>query len=206
MNGPETVPTIDPNEIGPEACYKLASGLIVPRPIGWIGSTGPHGHNLAPYSFFNMVSGAPPTVIFSTGLVEGSEKDTLANVRATGEFTVNIVSEDLAPAMNATSAAVARDVDEFELAGLTAVPGDMVSAPRVGEARASLECVANNFVPVGTPPRGNVVVFGEIVLFHVADGVVDGTRVDLDALAPVGRTSGPGYVRTRDRFEMLRPS
>lgn len=197
---------IDPRDLGSSGAYKLTSGLVVPRPIGWIGSQAADGtRNLAPFSFFNMVSGSPPTVIFSPGSGGGGPKDTLTNVRETGVFTVNIVSEELSEAMNATSATVAADVDEFELVGLTAVQGDIVDAPMVAESPASMECRATNFVPVGDQPDGSVVVFGEVVRYHVRPGVLEGTRVDFDVLLPVGRLSGPGYTRTRDRFDLIRP-
>ena len=98
--------------------YKLMAGLIVPRPIGWIGSRDPAGNdNVAPFSFFNMVSGSPPTLLFTTGM-SVRVKDTLANVRATGVFTVSVVSEEMATAMNLTSADHPADVDEFD-AGMT---------------------------------------------------------------------------------------
>ncbi|MEZ5296925.1 MAG: flavin reductase family protein, partial [Ilumatobacteraceae bacterium] len=101
--------------------YKLATGLIVPRPIGWIGTLSADGvPNVAPYSFFNVVSGLPPTFVFSPG--RGGRKDTLDNVRAVGEFTVNVVTAEVAEAMNASSASFPPDVDEFEACGLTAVP------------------------------------------------------------------------------------
>lgn len=199
--------SLDPAELGPEACYRLASGLVVPRPIGWIGTRDVHERpNLAPYSFFNMVSGWPPTVLFSGGSRAGNPKDSPSNARATGAFTVNIVSEELAMAMNATAANVPEDVDEFELAGITAVRGDLVDAPMVAEAPASFECRTTHVVAVGSDIRPSLVVFGEVVRFHVRPGVVVDGRVDLDQLLPIGRTSGPGYVRTRDRFEMQRPT
>lgn len=198
---------LDPADLGPEASYRLASGLVVPRPIGWIGTRDVHGRpNLAPYSFFNMVSGWPPTVLFSGGSRAGRPKDSPSNARANGAFTVNIVSEELATAMNVSAANVPEDVDEFEMAGLTAVPGDLVDAPMVAEAPASLECRTTHVVAVGSPPRPSLVVFGEVVRFHVRPGVMVDGRVDLDQLRPIGRTSGPGYVRTRDRFEMQRPT
>lgn len=194
--------TLEPDELGPSGCYKLISSLVVPRPIGWIGTYGIDGTpNLAPYSFFNVVSGWPPTVLFSGGSVAGSRKDSPSNAIATGAFTVNIVSEHLAEPMNASSATVPAEVDEFELVGLTAVRGEQVNAPRVGEAKASLECVVTHVVEVGS----NAVVFGEVVRFHHDVDVIVGTRVDLDLLAAVGRMSGPGYTRTRDRFTMQRP-
>ena len=180
----------------------LLSSLVVPRPIGWIGTYGVNGTpNLAPYSFFNVVSGWPPTVLFSGGSIEGRPKDSPSNAIAAGAFTVNIVSEDLAEAMNASSAKLPSEVDEFEIVGLTAVKGDVAHAPRVGEAKASLECRVLHVVEVGS----NTVVFGEVVRFHHQPDVVRGTKVDHDVLLPIGRMSGPGYTRTRDRFTMQRP-
>ena len=176
--------------------------LVAPRPIGWISSLSADGiPNLAPFSYFNAMAQAPHYVAFGIG----PPKDTLRNVEVTGEFAVNLATYDLREAMNATSAHVAAHVDEFELVGLTPVTGDLVRAPMVAEAPASMECRATRFVPVGTAPRGSVVVFGEVIRFHLRPGLVDGTRVDLDVLAPVGRLSGPGYTRTRDRFSMVRP-
>jgi flavin reductase (DIM6/NTAB) family NADH-FMN oxidoreductase RutF len=116
--------------------HKFAFGLIVPRPIGWIGSMDTSGvHNLAPFSFFNSVTGYPPTVLFSPGIRDGRQKDTLANVEATGVFTVNIVSAVLGSAMNETAATAARDVDEFALADVTAAPGPVLGAPMVAKAQ-----------------------------------------------------------------------
>jgi len=123
--------TFDLGELAPVDRYKLLSGLIVPRPIGWVGTADADGRrNLAPYSFFNMVVGTPPTVLFCPGF-HGRMKDSLANAIATGEFTLNMVTEGTVEAMNATSGDYPPDVDEFEIAGLTAVPGTVVSAPMV---------------------------------------------------------------------------
>lgn len=184
--------------------YKLLVGLVVPRPIGWIGTISRAGvANLAPYSFFNIVAGTPPTVLYAPGLTV-RVKDSLANARETSEFTVNIVTEELAEAMNLTSGEYPPEVDEFALAGLTAVPGDIVGAPMVAEAKANLECRVTQIIEVGSPP-GAAVVFGEVLRFHIRPEVLDGTRVDHEALRAVGRMAGDGYTTTRDRFEMPRP-
>ena len=186
--------------------YKLLIGLVVPRPIGWIGSISPDGvRNLAPYSFFNVVAGTPPTVLFSAGRRRGAHKDSLANVLATGEFTVNVVDEMLAEAMNLSSGDYPAEIDEFELAGLESRPGDRVAAPVVTAAPAALECRVVQTVELADPPS-NTVVFGRVIRIHVRDGVLDGTRVDPLALRAVGRMAGPGYTRTADGyFEMMRP-
>ena len=185
--------------------YKLMTGLIVPRPIGWIGSRGANGvNNLAPFSFFNMVSGTPPTLLFTTGMTV-RVKDSLANVRASGVFTVNIVTEEVAAAMNVTSDSFSPEVDEFATAGLTAIEGETVAAPMVAEAKANLECAVTHIHEVGEGPSASV-VFGEVSRFHVAESLLDGTRIDFAALKAVGRFAGSWYSRTTDLFEMERPS
>jgi len=186
--------------------YKLLIGLVVPRPIGWVGTVAADGtRNLAPYSFCNVVAGTPPTVLFSPGRRRGTPKDSLANVLETGEFTINIVDEALAEAMNLTAGEYGPEVDEFELAGLESVPGEVVSAPLVVAAPANLECRLIQTVDLGDPPT-NTVVFGSVERIHVRSDLLDGTRVDPIGLKAVGRMAGSGYVRTVDGyFEMERP-
>ena len=184
--------------------YKLLSGLIVPRPIGWIGTRSADGiDNLAPFSFFNMVAGTPPTVLFAPDMAVRI-KDTLANVLSTGVFTISVVSEDLASAMNATSATVAPETDEFDLADITKVEAVVVDAPMVGEARANLECVVTHVHEVGPGPAVSV-VFGEVRLVHAVDGILDGTRIQFTELEAVGRMAGAWYSRSTDLFAMERP-
>lgn len=186
--------------------YKLLTGLVVPRPIGWIGTRSPEGiANLAPFSFFNAVSGHPPTVLFSPGRFEGRPKDSWRNAVESGEFTVNIVSRRLLEAMNATAAKVAPGVDEFELAGLTSVGGDVVDAPLVAECSANLECRVTQVVPTGEPPHDAVVIFGRVVRFHIDENLLDGSRVDQVGLDALGRLAGPRYATTREILEIERP-
>jgi len=186
--------------------YKLLTGLIVPRPIGWIGTVDRDGvQNLAPYSFFNCVSATPPTVVVGTGSRAGEPKDTLSNLRDTGVFTVSIVTEEVVEAMNETSAEFPPDVDEFAEVGLTAVVGTTVPAPYVGEAKASLECEVNQIIPLGEPPTSWLVI-ARVRMVHVADDLLDGTRVDPERLKAVGRFAGSGYSTTADGlFSLTRP-
>ncbi|MGF1595372.1 MAG: flavin reductase family protein [Acidimicrobiales bacterium] len=199
--------TFASNDLDPTDRYKLLTGLVVPRPIGWIGTTDGAGHhNLAPYSFFQAVGSNPPIVLFSAGVVGGHEKDSLVNARASGEFTCNLVDMATAEAMNQSAAELGRTESEFDFAGLTPEPSVDIAAPRVAEARASFECRVVQVVELGEPPTVNVVVFGEVVRFHVDDEVLDGTRINHDALDAVGRMAGNGYATTRDRFELIRPT
>lgn len=185
--------------------YKLLSGLIVPRPIGWIGTVRTDGtFNLAPFSFFNLISTDPPIVIFSGGRRGDRPKDSVAFAEESGEFTVNIVSEEVAEAMNVTSASFDSAVDEFAEARLTPVMGRVVSAPMVGESPANLECRVIDAMDIGGE-SGSRLVFGEVVVVHVRDDILDGSRIDNDMLRAVGRMAGNTYINTRDRFELGRP-
>lgn len=193
------------SDLAPVDTYKLLTGLVVPRPIGWIGTVDADGRpNVAPYSFFNAVSGAPPTVIYSVGVGARGAKDSLANAVETGEFTCNIVGMAVAEGMNQSAAELPHGESEFDFAGLTPEPSVDVGAPRVAEARASFECRLTQTVEIGDPVA-NVVVFGEAVRFHIDDDILDGTRVDFEGLDAVGRLAGNWYADTRNRFELVRP-
>ena len=202
----EDTTTFVPDDLAGIDRYELLTGLVVPRPIGWIGTLGPDGRqNLAPFSFFNVVAGTPPTVLFSPGRRTGMPKDTLANVTASREFTVSVVDESLAEAMNLTSGEYPPDTDEFAVANLNARPGDVVAAPLVSEAPASLECRVTQILELADPPT-NAVVFGEVVRIHVRSDLLDGTRIDPVGLKAIGRMAGSSYTRIADGyFEMERP-
>lgn len=196
-----------PEDLGPKDTYKLLIGLVVPRPIGWIGTLDSGGvRNLAPFSFFNAVGADPPTVLFAPMDADAGSKDTLRNVEATGEFSVNVVSHDLGPAMNATAGRYPPEIDEFDVAGVTAETGVKIGAPVVAESPASMECVVSHTVRLGDAPTGSTVVFGTVLAFHIRPELLDGTRVDQEALDLIGRMGGPNYTTTRDVFSMVRPS
>jgi len=127
------------------------------------------------------------------------------NVEATGEFVVNIVSEEFAGQMNLCSADVSPEVDEFELSGLTAMASDLVKPPRVAESKVQMECRLHQIVRVSDQPGGGILVLGDVLRFHVQESLLDGYKIDPDKLNAVGRMGGPAYARTRDRFEMQRP-
>ena len=185
--------------------YKLATGLIVPRPIGWIGTVSADGDaNLAPYSFFNCVSGVPPTFVFAPA--RSVRRDTLDNVREVGEFTINIVTAEVVEAMNASAESLDAGVDEFAAVGVSAVPSTLIRPPMVGECKANIECVVTDIVDIGDPDNGNGLVIGEAVAFHVEEGLLDGTRVDQAGLRAIGRHAGNTYSNATDLFDLERPA
>ena len=192
------MPEIDPADLAPREVYYLLTGVVVPRPIAWVSSLAADGtRNLAPHSYFNAISSNPPIVHFtSTGV-----KDSLRNVRATGEFVVNIVSRQLAEPMNFTAADFPPDEDEFAWAGLDAAESRKVRPPRVAQAKAALECRVRTVLSMG---NGNM-VFGDVVHLHVDDAVWNDGRVDPALLEPLGRLGGSGYTTVGPETIMRMP-
>ena len=200
--------TILPSGRTPRDVYRLMTAMIVPRPIAFVSSLSRDGvRNLAPFSFFTAVSANPPVVCFSPMIrgANGSRKDTLLNIEATGEFVVNLVSEEIARQMNACSEDVPPDVDEFTLSGLTPAPSERVAPPRVRESKACMECRLLQVVHVSALPLGGSLVLGEVLLFHIDDRLFRNDTLDPCALHPIGRMGGSTYVRTTDMFDMPRP-
>jgi len=182
---------------------------VVPRPIGWISSISASGHvNLAPYSFFNGVSGEPPMVMFgANGNTDARTKDSLANVEETGEFVCNMATWDLRDQMNASSAAVDANVDEFDLAGLQTEPSELVKPPRVKAAPIHMECVYYKTLdmPSDTPGMRNALVTGQVVGIHINDDfLIDGV-IDIEKIMPLARMGYKDYTRVEKVFSMERP-
>lgn len=184
------------------------TSLVLPRPIAWVSTLSAEGRpNLAPFSFFNVVCANPPTVVFCPMLSgrTGRTKDTLNNLRSVPEFVIQVATQELAEKMNLSSGEYHSEVDEFAVAGLTAVPSRRVSVPRVGEAKAFLECRLQQIIPVGEGPGSGAMVLGEVIAIDVDDSLFDGENVNLDRLDPIGRLSGADYSTVRDRFALERP-
>lgn len=197
--------TVDPAAVPCVNTYKLLIGAVVPRPIAFVSTISPDGvPNLAPFSFFNAICAEPPVVAFACG-VRVPPKDTITNVRATGEFVVNIVTEAIAERMNLCSGEYEAGVDEFEVCRLTPAPSEVVRPPAVCESPVNLECKLLQIVDVSARPMGGSLVIGEVVRFHLDRGLIENFRVDPEKLRAIGRMGGNGYTRTRDRFEMIRP-
>ncbi len=187
--------------------YKLLVSTVVPRPIAWITTQDLDGSvNAAPFSFFNAVSGDPPVVAIGIGgRAPGDVKDTGGNIRRTGQFVVNMVSDALAEKMNVTAIDFDKSVNELTEAGLTTAASAKVRPPRIAESPVSFECERLVIVEVGVD---RAVVLGRVVAIHIKDEyVLDPARcyVDTPKLDLIGRMHGGGwYSRTRDRFELPR--
>jgi flavin reductase (DIM6/NTAB) family NADH-FMN oxidoreductase RutF len=200
--------TVNPAEAGPANVYKLMIGAIVPRPIAFVSSISADGiRNLAPFSFFTAASANPPVICFAPMVraSDGRQKDTLRNIQETGEFVVNIVSEDFVRQMNICSAEFPPEVDEWEQSGLTPIQSQCVTPPRVAESRFQMECRLVDVVSVSKQPLGGSLVLGEVLRFHISDELFDDYRIDADKLRAIGRMGGPTYTRTTDRFDLQRP-
>jgi len=186
--------------------HRLYLGFVQPRPIAWASTLSRDGKpNLAPFSFYNMVSANPPVVLFSPALnSRGEAKDTLRNVRETGEFVVATVTESNARAMNETSTEYPHDVSEFEAAGLTPLPAKVVRAHLVKESPINIECRVRQIISLGHEPGAGQVVFGDVLVLHIDDTILnDQGLIDADRLQAVARMGGHEYSRTRDRFELI---
>ena len=183
--------------------YKLLIGTVVPRPIAWVTTLSPEGRvNAAPYSFFNCLSADPP--ILALGVENHDDmsfKDTAHNIRMTEEFTVNIVDYANVEAMNICAVPFPSEVDELEMAGLTAIAGEKVRCPRIAEAPVALECRRHVTLELG---RSREVILGLVLAVHIREDIVDSERfyVDQQGLDAVGRMGGHGYASTRDYFDM----
>lgn len=189
--------------------YKIIGACVTPRPIAWVSTRSPEGVvNLSPFSFFNALGDNPPVLVL--GMVphqEGRLKDTPANIRATGEFVINLVDEAHGAAMNLTSVDAPAGVDEAALADIALVPSEEVAAPRIATAPVSFECRTMHFIETGA---NQVAIIGEVLHAHVQDRfITDAERIHLEipAMNLIARLHGAGwYGRQTDLFEMLRPN
>ncbi|WP_085808827.1 flavin reductase family protein [Sphingomonas sp. TZW2008] len=196
-------------DLPPRQRYRLLVSTVTPRPIAWVTTRGRNGVvNAAPYSFFNAMGDDPPLLVL--GLLkdgEGANKDTATNIIETGEFVVNLVSEDDAEAMNQSCVDAPRDVSEIDYAGIETAPATRVAPPLIASAPVSFECVRRELLEIG--PR-QVIAVGEVLVTHIRDAfVTDPERLHIDtaAMKLIGRMHGAGtYLRNSDTFTMQRPA
>ncbi|MFP5209269.1 MAG: flavin reductase family protein [Acidobacteriota bacterium] len=185
------------------AIYKLLIGMVAPRPIALITSMDEEGRlNAAPFSAYNYFGIDPPIIgvgIQNRPAEPATPKDTARNIRRTGEFVVNVVTEDIAQKMNICATDFPAEMSEVELAGFTTVPSQLVKVPRIAEAHAALECREYATMEIGS----SRIVLGRVVAIFVEDHYVDpaGPYIKAEELHAIGRMNGLGnYVRTRDAF------
>ena len=200
---------LDPDRLNTRTMYEWMIHSILPRPIAWVSTRSASGvANLAPFSFFQGVCARPPTLLFCpVNHRDGSPKDTLRNIEATGEFVVNTVSASDAEVMNATSAMLPPEDGEFDRFGVAKALSVKVGAPRVASAAVAFECRLDRVIRISEGAAGGNLVLGRILWMHVADAVIGpGGYPDPDRLDLVGRMGGTDYLRTRDRFPLERPS
>jgi flavin reductase (DIM6/NTAB) family NADH-FMN oxidoreductase RutF len=201
---------VRPEQVSHREFYRILISSVAPRPIAWVSTLNKAGRpNLAPFSFFNVVSAMPPVLGFSPALrrlESGHEvKGTLVNIRDTKEFVVNIVTYEMAEAMNLSSGEYEYAVDEFELAKLATRASEVVRPPQVAISPVSFECKLYQIIDFGNQPPAGSFVMGEIVCAHIEEDVVTQGQLDPNALDLIGRMGGMQYARTTERFEMARP-
>ncbi|WP_163528937.1 flavin reductase family protein [Halobacillus ihumii] len=193
----------DPSEHETKNIYKLLSGSVVPRPIAWVSTISDSGiRNLAPFSFFTVASRQPPMLCISigpgVGPRKGTVKDTLENIRTGKEFVINISSTPLGNEMQKTSENLAREVDEFEEAGLTPISSEKVRPMRVKEAPIHMECKLNQIVELGS----DHLIIGELVLYHIQEEYyMEEYKVNFEKLRPLGRLAA-SFSESRDFFSL----
>src|SRR5215471_7857126 len=193
----------DVEHVSARQTYNLLIGLVAPRPIALVTSMNEHGHlNAAPFSAYNYLGTDPPIVGLGVTNRPGNDfapKDTARNIRRTGEFVVNVVTEDIAHEMNICATDFPPEIDEIQMASLTTAPSSVVKVPRIAEAHAALECSEVTSMEIGR----SRIILGRVVSIYVEDRFVDpaGPYIRAEELHAIGRMNGLGsYVRTRDAF------
>ena len=203
-----------PSELGDREVYNVLLSAVAPRPIAWVSTISATGQtNLAPFSFFNVVCADPPMLGFAPSMrapkksvpTAGEPKDTLRNIRETGEFVVNVVTYELAEAMNLTSGDYDATISEFDVAKVASAPSKLVRPMRVAGSPVSFECKLHQILDFNPGPDGGSLVIGEIVSIHIHDPHIKEGRLDRNSLDLIGRMGGVQYSRTTERFEMVRP-
>ncbi|KAL5528037.1 hypothetical protein ACEPAF_7173 [Sanghuangporus sanghuang] len=216
--------TLNLDEMEKPLIYKMLTSAVIPRPIAFVSTLSDAGvPNLAPFSYFSLVAHNPPLLSVSFVLPSNRPKDTRENIKATSEFTVNIISEPFVEAANSTSIEAPAEIDEWAVSGLTPVPSEVVKPPRVRESAVSFECKLYHFLNItpthaigssspsdliSPPDATHSIVFGRIHRAHIRHSVLsqDGLSVDAAALRAVSRLGGTSYARIGEGFDLDRPS
>ena len=197
----------NPDTLDAKTIYKLITGSIIPRPIGWISTIDSNGiNNLAPFSYFNAVGEDPPHIMFSTVRGNNTNKDTLNNILNNNQFVVNMVTEDLVEAMNTTATAFPYDVDEFEVVHITPITSSKIKPMRVKESPISFECeMVHHYFLEDHKNGGACVIIGRIVMMHFEENVLlENHKINRDHYKPVARLEGANYCKLGEVFSIKR--
>jgi len=197
----------NPDTLEASAIYKLLTGSVIPRPIGWISTIDQNGiNNLAPFSYFNILGDDPPHVMFSTRRDNNTNKDTLNNVLNNKQFVVNMVTEELVEQMNATAQTVPSEVDEFELVGLTPLPSTLIKPNRVKESPITFECeMVHHYFLENSKAGGACVVIGRVIMMHIDESVLlENYKINMETYKPVARLAGANYTKIGEVFSIKR--
>ncbi|WP_353149022.1 flavin reductase family protein [Flavobacterium sp.] len=189
------------------ALYKLLTGTVIPRPIAWVATIDDNGiDNLAPFSFFNVVSEDPPHIMFSTVRTGNKNKDTLNNILTNKQFVVNLVTEDVVEQMNTTSQSVPADVNEFQLANVTPIDSIYIKPKRVKESLVHFECeMVHHYFIEKHQNGGACIIIGKIITMHIDDSILlENHKINLDKYKPVARLAGSNYSKLGEIFSIKR--
>jgi flavin reductase (DIM6/NTAB) family NADH-FMN oxidoreductase RutF len=193
--------SIDTSTLSSKDCYNLLSNLIIPRPIALVSSISKSGvENLAPFSFFMAGGANPPSVVFSPVVgLNGSEKDTLVNIRETGEYVINLVHKTIADGMNLTSKSIPADESEWDISGFSSLDSLTIRPKRVAESMVQMECKLFSIVEHGAVEGSARYVIGEVTMIHQS--------TNGGSFAPIARLGGGSYlnVQNGETFELTRP-
>lgn len=189
------------------ALYKLLTGTVIPRPIAWVATIDENGiDNLAPFSFFNVVSEDPPHIMFSTVRTGNKNKDTLNNILANQQFVVNLVTEDVVEQMNTTSQSVAPNVNEFELANVTPIASIYIKPKRLKESLVQFECeMVHHYFIEKHQNGGACIIIGKIITMHIDDSILmENHKINVEKYKPVARLAGSNYSKLGEIFSIKR--
>jgi flavin reductase (DIM6/NTAB) family NADH-FMN oxidoreductase RutF len=188
---------IDPAQLGAEQAYRLLTGVVVPRPIAWVTSLSHAGVvNLAPFSAFTFVSPKPPMLAISVGRKAGVYKDTATNILHREEYVIHIADSALMNAVHESSVEFPPDISEVAELNLETVPSELIAVPRLAAAPIAMECRFRQCLEFGET-RSRLIV-GEVLMFHLRDGLLNNGKIETEALDPIARIAGPRYARLGD--------
>ncbi|MEZ4950419.1 MAG: flavin reductase family protein [Saprospiraceae bacterium] len=193
--------SFEPKDLATKDLHQFLLGIVSPRPIAFVSTVDENGEaNLAPYSFFNAFSSNPPIVVFSSNrrVANNTTKDTLANIKATGECVINTVNYDIVRQMAVASVEFEKGINEFEKTGLTPIPSDIVKPFRVKESLASMECKLSEIITLGDKGGAGHLIICNVVKIHISESVVDDrNRIDPNKIDLMGRLGRAYYVRVK---------